>query len=146
MRKLATERTLKLSDFVLAALIGLVALAFLAVQGNRQPSSTDCAVIVEVSGKETHTIPFSEVSGLQVLKMHFGVDQWATLEILENGSGSGQVRIEESSCPDKVCVKTGWISRPGQAIVCLPHRIVVRIEGGGKISHDSESNLDAITY
>lgn len=38
-----------------------------------------------------------------------------------------RVRIVEADCPDKLCIKLGWISRPQQSIVCLPNRIAVRI-------------------
>ena len=37
--------------------------------------------------------------------------------------------MEDADCPDKVCVKTGKIKKPGQTIVCLPHRTVIEITG-----------------
>lgn len=40
-----------------------------------------------------------------------------------------QIRFIEAKCSDKLCERTGWISRPGETAVCLPNRIVVRIEG-----------------
>lgn len=40
-----------------------------------------------------------------------------------------RVRVRESSCPDKVCVKTGWIKRSGEIIVCAPNQITIRILG-----------------
>lgn len=49
-----------------------------------------------------------------------------------------RVRIREANCPDLLCVSTGWIDRPGQTIVCLPHRLVVRIEG-------AEGGLDGVS-
>lgn len=42
---------------------------------------------------------------------------------------SEKVRVIESTCENKICIKTGWISRPGENIVCLPSRIVVEIGG-----------------
>ena len=39
-------------------------------------------------------------------------------------------------CPDKLCVKTGKISRSGQSIVCVPARISVRLTGG---NHSSDA-------
>jgi len=39
----------------------------------------------------------------------------------------------DSACPDKLCVRSGWISRPKESIVCLPNRVVIEIksvEGG----------------
>lgn len=59
--------------------------------------------------------------------------------------GETEVRIEDkkvwvtkASCPQKLCIRQGKISKPGEAIVCLPNRIVISIEG--------KSKFDAITY
>jgi len=41
-----------------------------------------------------------------------------------------RVRVVDADCPDKLCIKTGWISRPPEQIVCLPNRVVVKITGG----------------
>ena len=48
----------------------------------------------------------------------------------------GTVSVTEASFENQVCVKHGSISRRGESIVCLPNRMVVRIEnssaeGGG---------------
>lgn len=50
----------------------------------------------------------------------------------------GTVRVSESACPDKVCVRSGAISRPGEAIVCVPNGVSVRIGG------ERSDGLDAI--
>lgn len=39
----------------------------------------------------------------------------------------GRVRCVESDCANQVCTDTGWVSSPGQMIVCLPHRLVVEV-------------------
>lgn len=57
---------------------------------------------------------------------------YTLLLVIEDGS----VHIEESDCPDKLCVKTGKISRSGQSIVCVPARISVRLTGG---NHSSDA-------
>ncbi len=57
---------------------------------------------------------------------------------LEDGSGSntvqvekGRIRISEADCPDQICVNQGWISGGAVPIVCLPHRLMIEIVGGG---------------
>lgn len=50
----------------------------------------------------------------------------------------GGISFEYSSCPDQTCVRTGKLTRAGQAAVCLPARISVRLEGG-------EQAADAMT-
>ena len=44
----------------------------------------------------------------------------------------GTVSVTEASCKNQVCVKHGVITRPGESIVCLPNRLVVRIEDGSE--------------
>ena len=48
----------------------------------------------------------------------------------------GRIRISDANCPDHVCVDTGWISDGVIPIVCLPHQLVIRIEGGGNSDID----------
>ena len=43
----------------------------------------------------------------------------------------GKVSVSYSSCQHQVCVRHAAISRTGESIICLPHKLVVRIEGGG---------------
>ncbi len=41
---------------------------------------------------------------------------------------NGEAYMREASCPDKLCVRQGKISREGQNIVCLPNRVSVKVE------------------
>jgi hypothetical protein len=43
----------------------------------------------------------------------------------------GAARIASSPCPHKVCVGMGAVSGTGQAVVCVPNRVVVTVEGAG---------------
>jgi hypothetical protein len=47
------------------------------------------------------------------------------------------VRVLDSPCPHKVCVKSGTISKSGETLVCLPNGVVIRIEG--------EPSVDAVS-
>ncbi len=42
----------------------------------------------------------------------------------------GNAWIEEASCPDKLCVRQGRISREGEMIICLPNRVTAEIRKG----------------
>jgi len=39
----------------------------------------------------------------------------------------GAIAFVASDCPDKICVKTGFISHPGQMAACLPNHVVIKI-------------------
>ncbi len=41
----------------------------------------------------------------------------------------GQVQVVRSPGPQKICVRQGWISEPGQILICLPNRVTVEIPG-----------------
>lgn len=41
----------------------------------------------------------------------------------------GRVCVTQAGCPDQVCVRQGWISDSAAPVVCLPNRLVIRIEG-----------------
>lgn len=45
--------------------------------------------------------------------------------------GGGRARIRSSPCSTGTCVRTGWISRRGQAAVCMPEGVSVEIRGDG---------------
>ncbi len=51
----------------------------------------------------------------------------------------GRIRVAEADCPDQLCVRTGWISVAPQQIVCLPYRVVIRLESS------SATDIDDIT-
>ena len=53
----------------------------------------------------------------------------------------GKAYISEANCPDKQCVKQGKIERTGEMLVCLPNRIVVKIEDG----ENDEAAIDGVS-
>jgi len=50
----------------------------------------------------------------------------------------GHASVRESSCPDHVCVRSGVVSRSGEAIACVPNGVTVRIGG------ERNDGLDAV--
>ncbi len=43
---------------------------------------------------------------------------------------NGRIRFDNSDCPDKTCVNTGWLTKTGQSAACLPNKALITIEGG----------------
>jgi len=39
----------------------------------------------------------------------------------------GAIRFYESSCPDKICIRAGFLSRSNQSAACLPNKMVLKI-------------------
>lgn len=59
----------------------------------------------------------------------------ANIVVIENGEAT----MKDADCPDQLCMRQGTISRDGQTIVCLPHKLVVEVTGGEKEEYDSIS-------
>ncbi len=39
----------------------------------------------------------------------------------------GRIRFKDADCPDKLCVKSGWLTEIGDIAVCLPNKAIVFI-------------------
>ncbi len=84
------------------------------------PSGEGSAVIVEVGGKAVEKLNIREDRVVTVR----GEQGDMRIEVL-----NGRVRVAEADCPNRICVRTGWRSREGEVIVCVPNRTVIRILG-----------------
>ena len=42
----------------------------------------------------------------------------------------GAISVTEADCPDHVCIYQGRLTGSGIPIICMPHRLVIEIEGG----------------
>ena len=40
------------------------------------------------------------------------------------------IRVREADCPDLRCVRQGWIALSGEVIACVPHGLLITLEGG----------------
>ncbi len=69
-------------------------------------------VVGEYSLYETRTLTLQGTGGTNLLRIQ-----------------NGQAWIEDADCPDGLCIRTGKISRQGQSIICLPHQLVVEVQG-----------------
>ena len=79
------------------------------------------AVIVEQNGRETARYALSEDRTVRIEG-----EGGYNLLVIEGG----EVYLSEADCPTQLCMKTGKIRYAGQSIVCLPHKLAVRITGG----------------
>lgn len=70
-------------------------------------------------------------------------DHAVTISSDENGynllmiSGK-EASVSDANCPDRLCVSQKAISRRGESIICLPHKLVILIESM------EEGDVDAI--
>ncbi|MGI6632992.1 MAG: NusG domain II-containing protein [Bacillota bacterium] len=110
---------------VVAVALGLALLIWAAFYA--LPHQTEAPIaVVRVDGEEVVRVrvdgPTLEQQEVRILNGP------ATIEY-----GQGKVRLmplPAEICPNGICWKTGWISRAGQSIVCVPNHTTVTLEGG----------------
>jgi len=78
--------------------------------------------IIEVDNRPVKTVPL--LPGATARR--FTV-QGTRGELLIEVDGES-IRVVEADCPDKVCIGMGTKSRPGEVIVCMPNRVIIRVE------------------
>lgn len=52
-----------------------------------------------------------------------------------------RIRVKEDNSPDQIAVQTGWISEVGQISVCLPHQLMIEIQGPSDQEEEEEEEL-----
>ena len=127
--------------FIVLVIAGLVASAALSL--SHSAAGSDATVIIESGGKlyasyplyEDRTIivpsPLEGTSSLSVPDDSLpSSDQFTHYNVIVIKDGAAYV--EEASCHNQVCVRHSKITLGGESIVCLPNRLVVRIDAGGK--------------
>ena len=122
MKKIITRADLLI---VAAAVILLLVLSFAFIGGGK-PTAT-----VTVRGETVAEIDLAAVKASYELPLD--CDPAITL-LVEPGA----VSVKSAGCRDRLCMKKGKLTKPGDTAVCLPAGVSVSIEGSG--------GYDAVVY
>ena len=113
---------------VVLLVIVLAAVCALAVW-SRGTDTGELTAVVTVDGTEAERIPLKDFPDGERTYSGNGYTLHVRLEASQGETGLG-LYVAEADCPTQDCVHTGTITRAGQSIVCLPARIIIRLEGG----------------
>lgn len=89
---------------------------------------------ISQNGEVIRTVPLPTAENTVEIRIDSGDGGYNTVLI-----DSGGARITDADCPDRVCVNTGKITDGTYPIVCLPHKLVVRLVT------KSQGGVDAVT-
>lgn len=139
------------ADIILLIVLIIAGLAASAAIGmSRTAAGGDAKVIIESGGSLYASYPLSEdrtvivpspqekASALKVPDDSRPASEQYTHYNVVTISG-GKVCVSEGSCKNQVCVHHAGISHGGETIVCLPNRLVVRIDPGTEKGDDYDS-------
>lgn len=122
------KRDVMIIAALLAGAIGLFAVSQLSLGGAMS------SVVVTVSGQEVLRKPLA-VEGTYEIKQEDGS---VNVIAVENGA----VYMKEANCRDGLCISQGKMRNGAKSIVCLPHQLVVQLEG--EKAETQDDGLDVI--
>lgn len=127
------KQFIKKADIILFAVLVVTGLAAsVALSASHTAADENAKVIIESGGDLYAKYPLHEDRVIAV-PASGQYDYYNVVKI-----SGGTVSVTEASCKNQVCVKHGAVSRSGESIVCLPNRLVVRIDAG-KEGYDYDS-------
>ena len=122
---------MKKGDVILIALLAVLGMSsWLYI--NSLKSDRVTALVLQ-DGVVIHEIDLSTVEEPWQVRVDDGQGGYNIIEVER-----GRIRVVEANCPEQVDVLQGWISEPHQSLVCLPHRLVVKIQA------QEQSGVDGI--
>lgn len=125
---------LKKGDLIIIVILAVAVISWFGI--NKLGESKDeRQAVIEKNGDVYRTIVIE--AGMEQQDIHIELEDGRYIDIVVDEKGA---YVEDVICPDKVCQKTGVVSRVGQSIVCLPNKVVVYIEG------EAESEVDDVSY
>jgi len=91
--------------------------------------------VVIIDGEPVKEIELSEDTAHETFTFYPSEGQYNIIEV--DGT---KIRNKEDNSPDQIAVKTGWISKPGETAICLPHKLIIEV----KATDSSEETDDVI--
>ena len=118
MRKLFYKR-----DAVVFLVLIILVLACAAALWIYRTVGDSRIAVIEHNSIEIKRINLDKVAQSDIIFIDDDDDCYVEIEVQ-----NGRICVRYSSCPDKVCVNCGWLYQRGDAAVCLPNSVIVRIE------------------
>jgi len=107
---------------------------------NRQNFSGDqnstVIAVISINGKEVKQMELSNETENEEFTFYPAEGQYNIIEV--DGT---KIRNKEDNSPDQIAVKTGWISKPGETSICLPHKLIIEVKA---INPEKDSEEDII--
>ena len=124
-------RIIKKMDIVIIAVLLILSFTpHLIFFKTSQKGSKNNYAIIKVDGKIHKKIGLSNVKKSE--KVNLNLPNGKNTLLIKNNS----IQMKSANCNDALCVKQGNISKVGQTIICLPHKLIIEIKGDELDSKD----------
>lgn len=131
-------KTMKKGDIVIVGLLVILSflpLALITQQKNRVEENTEPKdyIVISVDGEELHRMELKDDGEIE--NYQYESEEGHQNLIERNGA---EAYMADANCADSLCVLQGAISKDGEVIVCLPHRVLVEVVSEGGSTEESE--------
>ncbi len=123
----------KVNDYILIIIIILLGLGLLLSQ--RILGKSGSTVVIMQDGELLQRLSLEEEFCDGEALYIESESGYNILEIKE-----GKAYIIGADCPDGLCVKQKAIDKQGESLICLPHKLVITVEG------EEVSDIDSFAY
>lgn len=110
----------KCNTIILVAVLAAALLIGFVVQKTLL-SDSGIEVVLQLEGRELARLDMDKDADYVVRSWDGGFNQVH----IEDGA----VWVTDADCGDQTCVRTGKAWKQGQVIACLPHRLIIYVEG-----------------
>lgn len=121
---------MKKGDKIVLASIIVISLVLFFLTGQTLREAQNKYVSVQISGQEVQKISLKKEKKLREYNFK---TKLGTNKVLVK---DGKVWVQESNCPDQICVHMAPIEKVGETIICLPHEFLVEIKADKKAPDD----------
>lgn len=111
---------LKKGDIYLVLLVGFIVILLLGINYHNK-KSTSLIAEIRRDGNLVQRIDLNKVQKPQYIELKNGIKMTILAE-------KGRIRVLHADCPKKICVKAGWLTKPGDIAVCIPSDTTVMID------------------
>lgn len=128
IKQLFQKKYLKIGDFVLILVLLILSFIPASIFLKKQTEPSTASQVTAYIRVNNHVVKKIPLKHGQHFTWTFQKAQETNVVKVDNQ----RIRVIEANCKDQVCVKQGWKSKPGESIVCLPHKLLIELRSSNK--------------
>lgn len=128
---------MKIGDKILIVVVLFIAVGSLVYQFVA-PKEAGGEVVIEVDGEIVKRFDLPQEDLIEY-KVQVDEDDYNVVQVL-----GSKAQVSEATCPEQIDVHDGWIDNPGEMLVCIPNKVVVKIVGNQQ--DEDKDGVDLRSY
>ena len=128
---MAFSNMIKRWDIIITLVLILLSFLPIAIFSHQQAEKTNAlqgddpikVAVISVNNQEVKRVTLTGNKGTDVFDIYNSDGEYNTVEVKDE-----RIRIKGADCKDQVCVQFGFLARPGETAVCLPHQFIIEID------------------